>query len=761
MRFLSLIFLLFFSFTSLAEIVKNIEINGLVSISRGTVLSYLPVEVGDEYSNELKNTILSNLEQTSFFSKVNISINDEKLIIDLIENPTIKYFEILNYKDGDVLSEKTVTDIQKNFDLQIGKIFAKGKLDKLVNQLVNLYQSNAYYKTKVKLKTETDDKNRIGISLVLEEGDRALISSFSFSGNKHFTSEDLIDLFDIGEPDFFLINYFTEKDSFSVLEFENGIERVKSKYLKNGFLDFIIRTTSVIYDDENNSIKIDIEVDEGKQYLLNEITFLNIDGIIDARENTLESYIDINKEDVFDRERVVKSINKITKFFQDQGYVNVVVNSKISKLQNKNYVNLNINIDLGLKFYIDRIEIEGNTTSQDDVIRRELKILEGQLYSSSDIEESIKRIKRLGYFSDVQYQIIKRKSSTDKVSLLITVNEAKTGQISVGLSHSNSTGASVTAGISQKNILGTGNTLNATISNSDAVKEASFYFSDPYFNNKKHKISYGAFNKKIDALNLDASAYSISDTGFSVGYGIPLDEFSNIFSELRFSTIDLTCGDDLLNTYEVNDCLANKDLDTSISLKYSNNSVNDFYFPSDGQNLSVSSILSFPVGDFKYFQISANLKDYTPIFNDKVFKFSTRLNMASGYGGDTLPFYKRFYEGGSSSVRGFDFNSLGEKYPNNKPKGGEFSFINSLSLSSKLDFLGIDNPNMRGILFTDLGMLSSSLEHTDFNDLRSSVGAKFSWLTPIGPLGFNLAKPIIKKDGDSLETFSFELGTTF
>jgi len=175
----------------------------------------------------------------------------------------------------------------------------------------------------------------------------------------------------------------------------------------------------------------------------------------------------------------------------------------------------------------------------------------------------------------------------------------------------------------------------------------------------------------------------------------------------------------------------------------------------------LSSSISLPFSDNKYFQIESIFKKYSPILTEKTFKFSTRLKFASGYGNDNLPFYKRYYEGGSSSVRGFDFNSLGAKYSDGKPKGGEVSLVSSIGVASNLDFIGIDNPNMRGILFTDAGTVSEKISDFSISDIRSSVGVQFSWLTPIGPLGFNFATPIIKKSNDSTRTFSFELGSKF
>ena len=269
------------------------------------------------------------------------------------------------------------------------------------------------------------------------------------------------------------------------------------------------------------------------------------------------------------------------------------------------------------------------------------------------------------------------------------------------------------------------------------------------------------FDRSTDASNLDASTYTINEKGFIFGYGIPIASDSDIFSELKTANISLTCGTDLLNIYEVTQCNSDDSLDSSFSLTYSQNSLNDAFFPTSGTNSRIESVIGVPFSDFKYYKAGLSYKKYGQIFNDKVLKFSTRFNLASGYGGDDLPFFKRFYEGGSSSIRGFDFNSLGPKYANDKPKGGEVSIISSIGIASKVDILGIDNENMRLIGFVDAGTLSEKVSNFNFNDLRSSIGIQLSWLTPIGPIGINLAQPIIKKSEDKTEVFAFELGAKF
>jgi len=760
MRVLTFSFFLLASFFLQANQISKITFEGLNTISRGTVLSYLPLEVGDDVNEKSINDSIDSLKKTNFFSDIKISFDKDVLLVTLIENPTIKYIDFKGYKEDEVLNANLIEKIIANNSLKSGEIFVAENLEKLLKELKIFYNTNAYYEVLLSLNSKKDSKNRIGIEINIDEGERALIGSFKINGIKNFDSDDIYDLFDIGEPDFFLVNFFSERDIFSTRLFEAGIESMTNFYNSEGFLDANIANKKVSFNPETKKIDIEIDINEGKRYLYNDILFNG--DLANVTVDKLKSFISLEKGDVFKRKKIIDSIQQITKLYQNMGFAYAKVNSRAIPSSSNNFLDLEISIIPDSKVYVNRIDISGNFNTQDDVIRRKLNILEGQIYSKELIEESVNRVKRLGYFSSVDYQMNRHKYSPDMVDIKLEVIETKTGEMSIGLSHSNATGAALNAGISQKNILGTGNTLNANFTNSDALEEISFYFKNPYFGKDGQSISYGFFDKTLDAANIDTSSYMLDEKGFNLGYGLPLSKNSSIDSDMRFSSINLKCGSDLATLYESDQCNTYKSSnDLTVSLMYSTNSLNDYFFATEGQKNSIKSTLSLPVADYKYYRLELSHKSYYPALNNKTIKFSSRVNLGSGYGGQDLPFYKRYFEGGASSIRGFDFNSLGAKYSDGSPKGGEFSFLSSLALSSSLDFLGLDNENMRIGPFVDLGTISEKVSTLEFNDFRSSAGIQFSWLTPIGPIGFHYAQPVVKKSGDSIETFSFELGANF
>jgi len=750
----------FASISSFAQKITEIQVNGLDRISRGTFLNYLPLETGDEISQELVDNSLKSLYETKMFSKISVDLKNEILVFNVSENPTIKFLDFNNYKDGAVLDEDVINDLKNNLNLRDGQIFVKDNLDRLTDELRNLYQKNAFYKIEISVNSKVDNQNRIEIDVNLDEGEKALIKKFNISGNNTFSKDDITDQFNIGEPDFFLINYFTEKDNFSEVEYQAGLKNITNLYTSKGFLDIKTNKSKVNFDVKNNEIYVDIIIDEGPQYKLGSIIF-NGDLKFFTSEY-LRKKIKLEENENFNRKEIIKGINAITDLYRDKGFAYTLLDldAKASKASS-NILDVIINIDPSGLVYVNRIEFRGNNKTQDDVLRREMTINEGQSYSKKELDESVNKIKRLGYFSSVNYEMKRHANNPDKVDLIFDLVESKTGEFSIGVSHSNSTGASLNLSVSQKNILGTGNTLKAALRNSDAVKEKSFYFLDPHFNNLGHSISYGFFDKTIDASNLDASAYSISENGINFGYGIPISGDSELSTELRVSSLELTCGDSLRLVDEVIQCADpdNKDITTSFS--YVQNSLNDFYFPTEGTQKQMSGLVSLPFSDLKYYQIEGSYRDYSQILDNKTFKTSARIKYASGYGGEKLPFYKRYFEGGQSSVRGFDFNSLGSKYSNGKPKGGEFSLITSTGISTSMDFLGIDNQNMKFITFADAGTIAETVSDISPDEIRSSLGFGVNWLTPVGPLGFHYAYPLVKKNEDVIKTFSFELGASF
>lgn len=737
--------------------IKNIEILGLNAISRGTVLSYLPVEVGDDYGATTSTQIIQSLYKTQFFKDIKVVQNDKTLQIVLTENPHIKYVDFLNNSEN-VVDEDTLKKILISMDIVQGKIFNKKQLHSLIEQVKAAYIAKGYYNVEITENIDIDEQNRVGIEFDISEGEVARIKSMRITGSKVETEEDLLDLFEIGEADWWFFNYFTEKDHYSKIALDAGIEALKSHYINLGYLDFKLTDVQSILTADKGSINISIQVSEGGKYKIGTIGFSG--ETLNESEASLTELLTVSEGDLFRRQKIINSIQAVTDIYSNQGYAFTQVDVATNEDEVTHAVDLDFKIMPRDKVYVNRITIVGNTRTQDEVVRREIGIYEGGLYSDIELKESIAKIKRLGYFSDVQMSVAKVPDFEDRINLNFTVEETKTGNFSIGLSHSNNSGSSFEIGVSEKNFLGTGNTLNASVSQSSAVKKADVYFVDPYFTEDKHSLSYGVFFKKTDGAKLELASYKINEKGGSVGYGVPMTKDTRINTDLRLSTKDITCGKTFAAEYEKAQCASNDKTEAKLSLEWSSNTLDDYNFPTEGSASSLNLGVALPIADFRYYKFNISAKDYFPINKDLTFKMNSSVSIAQGYGGKELPFFERYYGGGSSSVRGYDFNSLGAKYSNDKAKGGELSILMGVSVISPLKFIK-DSKNMRLSAFFDAGGVSREISNPQKNDFRASVGVAFSWLTPIGPLGVYVAQPLLKKEGDKTKTFEFTIGTSF
>lgn len=755
----SLIFILFIATNSFAITIKSIEITGNNAISKTTIMSYLPITIGDEFNGKASNKIIKELYKTQYFENIEVLEKNQILTINVSEKAQIKYVDILNYSNNEVLSDKSVSELLKEMGLTSGQIFNKRQLNKLTNQLEDLYISNGYYNIKVDSTIEIDSLNRVGVEINITEGEITKISSMSIVGTEIFTEDKLLNLFDIGEADFWIINYFTKKDRFNKNLFDSGINAMKSLYINSGYINFKIVNIDTKFSPNNASVDIVINITEGSEYKLGDITFSG--DMLSYSETDLISTLGLSSGDLFRRSDLISGIKAINHIYADHGYAYTNISPITTYSDQKNYINLNLDIEINKKIYINRITINGNTRTQDDVIRREIGISEGGLYSQSQLDESIDKIRRLGFFSDVNMKIIKVNDFDDKVNLHFDLVETKTGTFTAGVSHSQQTGPSFNVGIKEKNILGTGNTLNAKIISSKAVKEISFYFSDPYFNRNKHSLSYGFFNKRLDAENLDVSAYKVDETGFSLGYGIPLTETSNIKVKASLSSREITCGSVFSSAgYEPTQCSNGDEIEINTGIAWNENTLDNYLYPTKGSSNVIEFNLALPIGDFKYYEIDAKHRSYYPIANNMTFSLKGRSSISSGYSNKELPFFKRYYGGGSGSVRGFNFNSLGATYANGDPKGGEVSLSTSIEIISPIELIE-DSDNMRVSAFIDAGIISEKSSSIDLSETRMSAGAAFYWMTPVGPLGLFVATPLVKKSGDKTTSTQFTIGSSF
>ena len=758
---------LFFSIQVSANPINKINFVGLNFNSESSLLKILPFKIGQNFSSTVSDQIIEVLFKTGYFSDIKIVKGDDDLTITLKENPFIKYFDI-NINTGSGLAawlknekEFITADALKEYSeenkLSAGNIYTKIKLADFVAFLEGKFLESGYYNVGIDSTLDLDQQNKIGVVLDITQGNKATIGFIKISGASQFSEKELLKLFKIGEADMFLINFFTDKDRYSDAELTQGLDLITNTYFDSGYLDFKVVNVETNLSEDKEKIFIDIEISEGIQYKLGQVSFEGELGNFSLED--LNNAINMNKGDVFNRNSIINDIQKLTDMFADQGYAFVDINPITADFLDS--VNVNFNISLNKKVYVNRISISGNTRTQDEVIRREIGVSEGGLYSRSALRDSLLKLRRLGYFSDVQFSTSKVEGMPDKIDLSFIVEETKTGALSFSVSHSNNYGISVGAGIQEKNIFGSGNTLNADLKISESFNKVSFYFMNPNFNDEGHSVSIGAFKSEINDDDVTDNSYEIDSTGLTLGYGIPLTKNSRLNTQLEYSKNKIKCGTLFSGSgYESSQCAtANKD-EFKLNVNWNESTLNSYLYPTEGSSNDFAVGISLPLGDYRYYNLSANHSSYTPINENVTLKLTGNFDLGKGYSGKELPFYKRYFGGGSGSVRGFGNKTLGPLYPNGKAKGGELSLLGSANLITPAFFFD-NNENMRLSAFIDAGNIYEKSSSLKLGDLRMSAGLGFAYLSPIGSIGFYIATPIMKKSGDTIEDFGFSLGTGF
>ncbi|MBT5214953.1 MAG: outer membrane protein assembly factor BamA [Pelagibacteraceae bacterium] len=758
---------LFFTTNVYSNPIEKINFIGLNNTTENTLLKEIPLKVGDEYSDSASDTIIQSLFQTGLFSDISVTSNEGNINITLVENPTIKFF-VFNIDSGSgfsnwlkgeklLLSTETLKEELETNKLSSGNPYTQTKLDEFLLLLKSKYSGSGYYNAKISPSISVDAQNRVGIELNINQRERVKIESFSISGSNEIPSERLLKLFKIGEADMAFVNYFTNKDLFTEAEFSQGIDSMTNAYFNLGFLDFKILNVETKLGDKKEKMSLSIQISEGIQYKLGKISFNG--GLEVFSREELAGTITTNEGDIFNRSTIIRDIQTLTDKFADKGFAFVDINPVTTDFLNT--VNVNFNISLNKKTYINRITISGNTRTQDAVVRREIGIAEGGLYSRSILRKSILNLRRLGYFSDVQISTSEVAGMPDKINIGILVTETQTGSVSFMMSHSNNYGISFGAGIQEKNIFGSGNTLNADFKISESYNKLSFYFMNPNYNEQGHSVSFGAFRSEINDDDVAINSYEINTTGASIGYGIPLSDNTRVNTEFEYTTNEIKCSSLFSSSgYESSQCATKNNDEFMLNINWNENTLNNYLYPTLGVNNALSARIALPLGDYRYFNLSADHTSYKPVSDTTTLKLTGNFNLSKGFSGKALPFYKRNFGGGSGSVRGFGNKTLGPLYPNGKAKGGEIAILGSANLITPAFFVE-NNEKMRMSAFIDAGNIFEKSSNIEIGDIRMSAGLGFAYLSPIGSIGAFISTPILKKDGDTIEDFGFSLGTGF
>ena len=737
--------------------IENIEIDGLERISEGTVFNYIPLRVGDEMTPAQAKNIIRALYKSKYFSDVSVESEGNTLVLIVKERPAISQIEFTGNQDLD--SEELIKSLRQ-IGFAEGQVFEKAILDRVKLELQRQYFSRGKYGVKIESTVTELSNNRVAILITMEEGIIATISDINIVGNQLFSEETLLNQFESSTGS--MLSFITKDNQYSRQKLSADLETLRSFYLDRGFVDFIIESTQVTITEDKKSMFITINITEGERYKINEV---RLAGNLLVPEKELFELITIKKEAIFSRKEVSESSRLLTNRFGNDGYAFANVNAVPKLDREKNEVILTFYIDPGRRAYVRRINIEGNSKTRDEVIRREFRQQEAAWIATDKVEQTKTRLQRIGYFEDVTVDTVPVAGTNDQVDLDFTVIEQSSGTLSAGLGFSQSDGLLINANLSQQNFLGSGKFFSFGFNNSDTRTAYSIGYSDPFITLDGISRGFNLFLRETDsnASNSSLGSYRTDAWGGSVNYGIPISEDNRIGLALGYTKTDLTIPtDSTIQSYIDFVEREGNTFDTyTTTLSWGENTRNHALLPTRGKLQRLTAELALPIDSLQFYRLTYEDRRYVPLTGKYTLAYGGKLGYADGYGSTSvLPFFENFYAGGQRSVRGFQANTLGVK-ESDLAVGGNLLVTGGMEVIFPLPFIDKPLKSFRFSAFTDIGNVYSSEESFDASLLRYSTGLSAIWISPFGPVSLSFAKPFNQQNDDDTEFFQFAVGSSF
>ena len=725
--------------------IKKVVVNGERRLSESFILNYLPNYPDTKYSDEILNEFIKNLYKTGYFSKVNVNKKDNVLIIDVEEFPLIN--EIF-FSGNDFFDKE---QLEKVIAIKTRDIFNVENIDEAVERIKIEYQKVGRYLTEVSVKKNLLSEGRVDINFDINEGDSLVVKNINFIGNKSFKSKELKSIITTKEDAWYKI-FGSNKFLPERLEYDK--EKLTKFYNERGYINFRVISAKGELLPDVSGFNINFLLDEGKRFTVNELTFFS-SSIKNINKKTLLQKISLKKGNFFDSRALEDTTNYLINFFEQKGFNFVNVIPSIEK--KSSLVNISFSISEGEPKYINRININGNTRTNDAVIRRELSFFEGDAFNRVKVDNSINSIRRLGYFKSVNYSL--KNLDGNKVDLNIDVKETNTGSVSFGIGYSSLSNTSIAFGLREKNFLGEGKKIKLEASLSEKKSTYNFGITEPYFLNRHLSLYGDIFDQETENTAGDIKS---STQGLSLGIGFKQDNLLQSF-KYKISTTKSTTS----TTSTAASQTGEEDLDiitSSISYSVVNDTTDSFFDPNSGNRFKVENTLAGIGGDTAFIKSVLNYAHYSPVsYGDYTFSFKAGVGFISGFD-KKITSSNRFLFGGKT-LRGFDNSGVGPRDTGNKQAVGGNNFYN-FSFEIKSDQWLPSDTGLEWLLFTDIG----SLWGTDykngvegFNDIspRITNGFGLSMTTPIGPLQMIWGFPVISESYDVDENFQFSIGTSF
>ncbi|THD02675.1 outer membrane protein assembly factor BamA [Panacagrimonas perspica] len=738
--------------------IREIRAEGLERLDVGTVLTYLPLSVGDQLTSQTSRQAMRGLYSSGLFEDVRLESDGDTLVIFVKERPAISKFEIEGNKKigGDELM-----DSLKNLGLTEGELFKRELLDGVEQELQRQYYANGYYDVQIKTTVEPLPNNRVDLKIDVTEGKVTTIRDINILGNNVYSREELFEAFKLDKTNRW--EPLQKSDKYSKQQLGGDLESLSSYYQDRGYLKFEVASVQVQLSPTKEDIYITINVEEGDRYKIKDTKF---SGDTILQSDFLKLFLSTKPTQWFSRKEATESANRIEAALSDVGYAFAKVTPLPEIDENTKEITLNYYVEPGKRAYVRRINFSGHGRTHDETLRREMRQLEAAPFSKSSVERSRVRLARLPFVEEAEVETQPVPGSDDLVDINFKVKERPPGSIQFGVGFSGSQGFLITGSVTHTNFLGTGNRVSLEVSNNSVSKAASASWTDPYFTNDGVSQTVSVFYRKADSVIRQSSGFNYNTIGTTLTYGIPLSEYSALRAGFGIETTAIDTFANSTSDQVLEFVIDNGTRYTDFEFRtgISRDTRNRTFFASRGSLQSLTLDARIPGSDLEFATATYRMQQYIPLPFKFFVEFNANVAASEDYGSgkSQVPPYENFFAGGSRTVRGFDDGSLGPRdTPFDNPFGGRLRTTSQTEIVIPTPFES-DQKSTRVSFFYDIGQVYKSPKDFDADKLKNSAGIAFQWFTPfLGLLDLSYAYPLNDESSDDTERFQINFGTGF
>lgn len=765
--------------------VEDIRLEGLQRVSAGTVFASMPLSVGDLVDDNSFKDITRTLFRSGYFDDIQIARDGSVLIIAVKERPAVAE---ITFEGNKAIKTDDLMKALRDNGLAEGQIFRQTILEGMIQELQRQYVAQGRYGAVVETSVEELPRNRVAIKVNVSEGDVAKIKHINIIGARAFKQDELLDLFEVRTSGWF--TWMTGKDKYAREKLAGDLEKLQSWYLDRGYLKFAIDSTQVSISPDKESVYISINISEGDVYTISEVALA---GDLVIPESEVRSLILLKEGDTFSQQAMTSTNERIIRRFGNEGYTFTEVEGFPELNDADKTAKVTFLVNPGKRAYVRRIEFRGNTKTADEVLRREMRQMEGGSASTALIDHSKVRLERLGFFKGVEVETREVPGTPDQVDVFYTVEEQPSGSIGASVGFAQGTGLVLGANLQENNFLGSGNKVGVGLNRSTYQTSLQFSYTDPYFTNDGVSAGFNVFYRSTDYGRFNLANYTTDSFGSGVNFGYPLSEVASLGFGFNYENLAIDLGS--FTSKEIEEFVTengDKYNIFTVNLNWVRSTLNRGIFATRGTNQRVSLDVATPGSDVEYYRLSYSGQYYRPITDSLTLKLRTDLGYGDAYGDTSrLPFFKNYYGGGFGSVRGYKRNTLGPRdtpaqicndgtLPSQNPDcqlidvdspdpfGGNILVEAGAEIIFPLPFLKDQRSVQASFFFdagnvfdTDCGSTQVNCFKPDAGELRYAAGVGGTWLSGFGPITISLGKAINAGPDDDKEFFQFSLGQTF